>query len=178
MAECRFEVCAPVFCYNLTMAHSLAGKTMKSGRIKGLGPIWASSYGARTAPPIILALWLVCFGFPQFACAEVRISDVADALKIETRQASLDEVLRALRASFKFQYRSSEPPKGVVSGTYSGSLRSVVTRLLEGNDYVMHDSPDNLEVAIFAPTITPAANQAGGAVPAQMQPEPLKECQC
>jgi hypothetical protein len=150
---------------------------MKSGRIKGLGSISASSCGARNAIHIILALWFVCFGFAQSANAEVRISGAADALKIETRQATLDEVLRALRASFKFQYRSAEPPKGVISGTYSGSLRSVVTRLLEGNDYVMHDSKNNLEVAIFGPTITPASNPASGTATAGVQAEPLKECQ-
>jgi hypothetical protein len=168
---------APVFSYKLAVVYTLAAKTMKSGRIKGLNPISASSCGARAAFPIILALWIVCFGFAQFANAEVRISGAADALKIETQQASLDEVLRALRASFKFQYHSTEALKGVISGTYSGSLRGVVTRLLEGNDYVIHDTKNNLEVAIFGPTITPASNQANGAVPAQMQPEPSKECQ-
>jgi hypothetical protein len=140
-------------------------------------PVANSSRGARTACLVVLATWLVCFGFAQFAYAEVRVSGSANNLTIETQGASLDEILRALRTVFKFQYRDIGALHDVISGTYSGSLRNVLARLLEGHNYVMHGSPDNLSVEILAQKDAPAPGRGVNAVAAPAGPEPLKECQ-
>lgn len=50
----------------------------------------------------VLAVETVCFSLLQPAGAEVRVSGPADALKIEARNATVDEVLCALQASFRF----------------------------------------------------------------------------
>jgi hypothetical protein len=101
------------------------------------------------------------------------------------RDATLEQVLQALRSSFKFQYRGAAALHDAISGTYSGSLPRVVANLLQGHDYVMHGSPDDLGVVILGPSgavpmvvmQAPIVMQApvGRQTPAGR--EPLKECQ-
>ena len=145
---------------------------MKSGRSRGFDPV-PTSPGMRAGSRIVLlALCFVCFGFAQYAHAEVRVSGGADAVVIETRGASLEEVLKALQGSFKFRYRSSGALDDVVSGTYSGPLRRVITRLLEGRNYVFQNSPNYLDVVIID-----ASGPGQVSRPPQMKgPEPPKDC--
>jgi len=151
-------------------------------------PVAKSSPGARAATRIALAVWIVCFGFAQSAAAEVSVSGEAGALKLETRGATLNEVLRALQSTFKFRYQDTGTLNDVISGTYAGSLRGVITRLLEGHDFVMHGSLSDLSVEILAPKNAPAAGrvvnvkaapatQAAVAPGLQAGTEPVKECQ-
>jgi hypothetical protein len=137
--------------------------------------------GARAASRIALAVWIACCTAAQPAHAEVHISGTASDLKVEARSATLEEVLQRLGSSFKFQYRVAGPLDGVISGTYSGSLPRVVTRILEGHDFVIHGSPNDMEVVIFGPPGSAAPQRVGSAVPGtpapgSAGPEPLKEC--
>ena len=143
---------------------------MNSGRMRGFDPVPTSSRERAGPQIVLLAISIVCFAFAQSAHAEVRVSGGADAVMIETRDATLEEVLRALQASFKFRYRSTRGLDRVINGTYSGSLPRAVTRLLEGHNYVMQSSPNDLEVVIFVP-----GNPAQVTVPTG--PAPLKECE-
>jgi len=115
---------------------------------------------------LLAALAIAGCGFAGPAGAEVRISGAADALRLEARNATLDEVLRALRATYKFRYHGSVATGAAVSGAYSGSLPRVVTRLLTGYNYVLRSSADGLDVSIIT------AN--GGAV--QQVHDPQKDC--
>jgi hypothetical protein len=134
----------------------------------------------------LLALWTACFGgTAASAHAEVRVSGETDAVMIETQQATLDDVLGALQHSFKFRYRSSGALSGVITGTYSGSLSRVVSRLLEGQSYVLQRSQDHLEAIIFGPKEPAratgsapawAGNRAAAGVPPAQQGAPVKEC--
>jgi hypothetical protein len=132
---------------------------------------------AMTAWRVALALSIACFGFVQRGNAEVRISGTADALRMEAREATLEEALRALQASFNFQYGGAGALDGIVNGTYSGSLSRVVARLLAGRDYVMRGSADGFAVEIFGPD-GPAKNRAVDAKPsiARTIPEAPKNC--
>src|SRR5438445_7461094 len=67
--------------------------------------------------------------------AEVRVSGTAEALRIEARDAAVADVLSALNASLGLQFRSSAPLERRVSGTFAGSLRRVLARVLEGYDF-------------------------------------------
>ena len=88
---------------------------------------------------LVLAISLAALvqAITQPVRAEVRISGQMDALKVEAREASVEEVLAALRASVNLQYRTSDALNRVMTGTYNGSLQRVVARLLEGRNYVM-----------------------------------------
>jgi len=116
--------------------------------------------GARTSFHIVFAILIVCFGFARSACAEVRISGDAAALKVVVQSASLIDVLRALQTTFKFHYQQAGTLPDVISGTYSGSLRSVLARLLTGHDYIIRGSQDDLTITIVPPKGGPAANRA------------------
>jgi hypothetical protein len=120
----------------------------------------SSQPGARTSSLIVLALLIVCFGFARSACAEVRISGDAASVKVVAQSASLNDVLRALQTTFKFHYQQAATMPDVISGTYSGSLRSVLARLLAGHDYIIRGSQDDLTITIVAPKGGPAANRA------------------
>jgi len=116
---------------------------------------------------VSLAVWV---GWIGPATAEVRVAGGVNAVKLEARNATLDEILAALRRSYKFNYRSAGNLGGAVSGTYSGSLRAVVTHLLDGRNYVIHATSNRVEALIFA------TGGTGSLAPAQMGPPPLKEC--
>jgi hypothetical protein len=105
-----------------------------------------SSPGAKTLSRLVFAVCFSGVALLQSASAEVRVSGTANALKLEAQNATLDETLRALQSNFKFHYQgtaSSTP----ISGTYSGSLRSVLARLLIGHDYILHTSSGELVVS-------------------------------
>jgi hypothetical protein len=144
-----------------------------------------SSPGGRGGSLIVLlALWIGYLGIASAAHAEVRVSGAADAVTIETQEATLDQVLAALRTSFGFRYRSAGTLNGVISGTYSGSLSRVIARLLEGHSYVIQSSQNNLEVVIFGSSkpvqvtgpVGPTASRAASAAAPPAPTEPLKEC--
>jgi hypothetical protein len=144
-------------------ANFKAARIMKAKTLNGVG---------RGSRIVALAVCIFCFGFAQPVRAEVRVSGTADAVVIETRGATLDEVLKALQNSEKFRYYSDGALEGAVSGTYSGPLRRVVARLLDGHNYVFRHSPNDLEVVIFGsgePTQAGQSPQAGG-------PSPPRDC--
>jgi hypothetical protein len=89
--------------------------------------------------------------FSQPVRAEVRVSGQVDALIVETREAPIEEILTALRASFNLQYRTSGALNRVITGTYTGSLQRVVARLLGGYNYVMQSSAGGVELTVFGP---------------------------
>jgi len=132
--------------------------------------------GARIGCVAVLTLAIGCCGLARFAAAEVHVSGTADALTIETRQATLEDVLQALRASVKLKYSSGAELHDAVNGTYSGSLPVVLFDLLNGHNYVFHDSADGPQLKLFGrmgntpATSTPAANRTAAAPP---PPPPL-----
>ncbi|HXW72700.1 MAG TPA: hypothetical protein VEK34_14960 [Methylocella sp.] len=92
-----------------------------------------------------------CHDSGIIACAEVQITGDADAVQIEAREATVEEVLGALNEAFGLQYRSSRELSRSVSGTFSGSLREVVSRvlLLQGYNFVTESSAGRTMVAVY-----------------------------
>jgi hypothetical protein len=82
------------------------------------------------------------------AHAETHVLGEPAALRVEAQNASLQEVLTALRTSFGLQYRISTDLNRSVSGSYNGSLREVITRLLDGYDFFVRKVGDDLEVVV------------------------------
>jgi hypothetical protein len=86
---------------------------------------------------------------PMRAYADVRVSGETEALKIEASNASLEEVLAALGRSCGLQYRYPADFSRSVSGTYEGSLRQVLSRLLQGTNFVLESSASGTKVVIY-----------------------------
>jgi type II secretory pathway component GspD/PulD (secretin) len=101
----------------------------------------------RTAVLAISAFGLLSTA-PMFAQAETHVAGKPAALRVDAQNASLQEVLTALRTSFGLQYRISTDFNRSVSGSYNGSLREVITRLLDGYDFFVRKVGDDLEVVV------------------------------
>jgi hypothetical protein len=83
------------------------------------------------------------------AHADVQVSCRADALRIEASGASLEEVLAELGRSCGLQYRSPADFGHPVSGTFAGSLRDVLSRLLQGYNFVVESSASSTRIVIY-----------------------------
>jgi hypothetical protein len=90
----------------------------------------------------------VAAGAAQPAAAEVRVSGHAGSIQLLAQDATVEEVLAALNESFGLQYRARGSLDRLVSGTYSGSLRRVVWRVLDGYDFMVQSSNAHLGVVV------------------------------
>lgn len=108
--------------------------------------------GGRVAAVIAGALAFAPFS----ASAAATVSGTADAVIIKTQNSSVEDVLAALSHQFKLKYRSSADLKTEISGTYEGSLRCVVARILSGYNFVVRSSPSGIEVIFLASHGAPA----------------------
>jgi hypothetical protein len=94
-------------------------------------------------------LVLAAFGIVA-APAEVRVSDAGGGrLTVEAHDATLRQVLDALRAVRPLRLHSSDALTRPVTGTYSGSLPRVISRLLEGYDHVVHLTAAGVDLDVF-----------------------------
>ena len=117
----------------------------------------------RQARLIGLAAALAC-GFATSAAAEVRIAGTT-ALRVTTGRDSIAAVLAALGASHKLRYRAAVPLDAAANAVYSGSLGEVLTRLLDGYNFVVKRDQDGIEVVVLG-------RRGDVAVPAAPEPAP------
>jgi hypothetical protein len=105
-------------------------------------------------PVVTMAAFLAVFG--SFLClmsragwAETRVWMEADAMHLHAENARLSEVLAAISAQFKVLYPSHPSLERPISGTYSGTLRHVLSRILDRSNYVLRFSGEEVEIKIF-----------------------------
>lgn len=82
------------------------------------------------------------------AKAAVRVQGVVASVRIEASQAQVKDVLVALVTRFDIRYRSSIPLDDVCNGTFSGSLRQVLFRVLDGYDFIIERADSKLEIIV------------------------------
>lgn len=102
------------------------------------------------------------------ARAEIRIEGSALNVRVEARDASVADVLTALARRFGVRVRGTADNRRV-SAKLEGSLRQVITRVLDGHNYVIRAYGDALEVMILtagSPYAVPAPVIAPPSVPA------------
>jgi hypothetical protein len=81
--------------------------------------------------------------------ASLHLHGAASAIRLDVRQTGMKSVLAALAATYGFSYRSSAALDQVVDGTYAGSLRLVLARLLKRYDYIIKEANSALELVIL-----------------------------
>jgi hypothetical protein len=86
---------------------------------------------------------------PSFAHAETRVAGGRASVRVEAQNATLQEVLAALHSSFGLKYQILTDLNRSVNGTYSGSLREVTLRLLDGCNFFVRKLDDDLEVVVI-----------------------------
>src|SRR5262252_7328823 len=84
----------------------------------------------------VLSVALVC-SLPTIAGAEVHVGGSPAMVRISTSRESISDVLSALAATFNVRYRTAIPLDAAADATYSGSFRQVISRLLDGYNYVI-----------------------------------------
>jgi hypothetical protein len=82
------------------------------------------------------------------ARAEVRVSGDADQLTLQVREASFADIVAALHATLRVDVVMKGSVTRQFSGTYVGSLRSVLARLLNGGDYVLDSVGGKLRIVL------------------------------
>jgi hypothetical protein len=98
---------------------------------------------------LVLALGLLLCGSPIVTYAEVNVSGTAEDLHIATNDDSVAEVLSAIAAKCHASYRSSVNMDEMVSGSYSGPLESVMSRLLTDYNYVIRRDGETIEIIVL-----------------------------
>ena len=88
---------------------------------------------------------------PERAFAATEVQGDAAAMQLRTENASIGEILKALGGVFKLTYKLSPNVGRTVSGDYTGNLRQVLARILDGNNYIIHEFDGTTEVIVLGP---------------------------
>jgi len=102
------------------------------------------------------------------ARADVRVQGNVAAVRVDTNQAQISEVISALGPAFNVRYRTSVPLDGTISGTFTGSLGYVLARLLDGFNFIVKTERDTIEVVVVG-------RKGDRAVPMAQPPAPASK---
>ena len=103
------------------------------------------SFFPQFAAAIILAWCLSCGN----SAAEVRLSGTPDRFVLKTNDATMPEILAALHSAFDLEAKLNGTTARKFTGTYSGSVRQVLSRLLVGEDYVVRSAADGMSIILL-----------------------------
>ncbi len=106
----------------------------------------STANGANAAMTLGLIL-AIC---PTSAFPETQIRGTPQAVRVEAKNASIQEILLALNKSFGLQYHSTVNLQKKITGSYAGSLDRVLVRLLAGNDFVLKTTDGRIEVSLLS----------------------------
>src|SRR5208283_4115548 len=106
---------------------------------------------------VLLATFLQALSMS--ARAEVQVTGGPDAMNVEAKEASVEEVLIALKKAYGLQYGSSANLSRSVSGTFAGSLQQVVSRvlMLKDYDFLAETSEHGTIVAVYGKSTAPVS---------------------
>ena len=92
------------------------------------------------------------------ARAEVHIEGSPAAIRITTSHDAISAVLSAFEATFNVKYRTEIALDAVAGDAYSGSIREVISSLLDGYNYVVKSDQDRIEIIVLG-------KRGGAAIP-------------
>jgi hypothetical protein len=73
----------------------------------------------------------------SLAFADLSVDGSRDHLRVQAKDASLDDVLAALRDRYGLVYRTDVPLNQTITGNYSGTLESVLAQLTRNYDHAL-----------------------------------------
>jgi hypothetical protein len=118
----------------------------------------------RTPRPHVLVtlafLTIVMQALSTNARAEVQVTGGPDAITVEAKEATVEELLIALSGAYGLQYRSPANLSGSVSGTFAGSLQQVVSRVLvlQSYNFGIETSANGTTVLVYDKGTAPVSN--------------------
>jgi hypothetical protein len=128
------------------------------------------SNGKRAITTQKFVAWMLAFASllivkPTYAFDGVQIVGTVEKLQIELSNATVENALVALRSAFDFKCRCSPPMDRRVTGVYRGNISRVLSRLLEGYNYVIKTSPSGaIEVIVLRANASPNPSYASSLV--------------
>jgi hypothetical protein len=110
---------------------------------------------------------------PPSAHAEVRVTEQANSIRLETQNAALSDVLTALGATYTLPKGGMTEAERPFNGTYTGTARELIFRVLDGYDFIVSRSNGKFDVVIYGvsgktPNAAPVAAPAPNAAPANV----------
>src|SRR4051812_26382394 len=97
---------------------------------------------------IALATALIC-SFATVAYADVHIEGTPAAVRVTTSQDTIADVLSAFASPFNVKYRSAVPLDAPANASYAGSFAQVISRLLDGYNYVIKKDQNTTEIVVL-----------------------------
>jgi len=120
----------------------------------------AHKYGLGSAGAAGASIALAFLLSVSSASAGTDIQGTADDLQLNVQNATLVEVLNALSGRFNITFKARSHNPRVLTGAYSGTLRETLTRVLDGNDYILERSDGGFEITILGASATEQQNTA------------------
>ncbi len=139
---------------------------MISSPIATVRTIGSPNFSMRTATLLAAALAIA----PTSVLAEIQVRGSSEAVTIAARDTSVEEVLAALSRTFDMDYQSSVDLDKRLYGTYVGPLSRVVTRILQGYNFILKTDNGSIVVTVVGTPNVPAANPAAPTSPASGDP--------
>jgi hypothetical protein len=96
-----------------------------------------------------IALGVALAVVPTLVLAETQIRGKPEAVRVEAKNASIEEILTALTNAFNVRFRSSADLDKRLTGTYEGSLQQVVAHILRGYDFFAKSGETGLEITLL-----------------------------
>ena len=98
---------------------------------------------------------------PTAALADAQVRGSPEAVTIEARNTSVEEILKALSGTFDVHYRSAANLQMRVTGNYEGSLQRVMKRILDGYSYFVKSGDGRIDLTVLdAPGTAPSGASA------------------
>jgi hypothetical protein len=101
---------------------------------------------------------------------KVQVRGSPEAVTIEARDTSVEDVLDALSRAFDMDYQSSIDLDKPLYGTYVGPLSQVLTRILQGYNFVLKTDNSRVVVTVVGTLNSLAANPSPPGLPASGAP--------
>jgi hypothetical protein len=111
----------------------------------------ASSESAQDQLPVGLADFLhhAAALRPASDASLLHVQGGPAAVHLEVHRTTIAQVLAALMTAYDMSYSASIPLERLLDGTYTGSLRRVVFRVLQGYNFTIEQDNTKLVVIIF-----------------------------
>jgi hypothetical protein len=97
----------------------------------------------------LVAAAVLAHSVATVARAEVKIEGSLAAVRVTTDQEAISEVLSAFGDAFDVRYRTVIALDAAADTAYSGSFGQVISRLLDGYNYVIRTERNSIEILVF-----------------------------
>jgi hypothetical protein len=97
---------------------------------------------------VALSYLLVCVASAR---ADVQFSGTKDHVVLWAKNATIAEILSGIRSALNLRVGLTGSTERQFTGAYTGALQRVLSRLLDGEDYVISSAPNGMNIVLLGP---------------------------